>query len=199
MQVSKWPWVLMAEVGGLLTLAGMVVAFGLRTPPIKQAPQSPVYETPCPAGYVPIAGTVTNDTLNGQFRAVQCVAADGTVVYNVAALNASGTVTVQGVNVQNLVVAGVPQVPILQFDPSDPGFTSIAGQTCQEKTVTTAGTDSGGALYAMPRQPEPLGLTWAAYVPVNGNTALRLCNVTTGALVPAATGWAIKFVAFQGP
>lgn len=68
-------------------------------------------------------------------------------------------------------------------------FPSIAAQTCAELTITVTGAAVGSAVSVGPPAALEAGLSATGYVSATSTVTVRLCNVTTGAIDPAAATW----------
>ncbi len=65
-------------------------------------------------------------------------------------------------------------------------FPSIAANTTAELTITVTGAASGDNVYVAPTGAPEAGLVWSAYVSAANTVTVRMANVTTGAIDPAA-------------
>lgn len=70
-------------------------------------------------------------------------------------------------------------------------FGSIAAQTTAELNVTLSGLVAGDACEAVPDGSPESGLIWSCYATTDA-VVVRLANVTTGAIDPAARDWRVS-------
>lgn len=68
-------------------------------------------------------------------------------------------------------------------------FGSIAANTTSELTITVTGAVVGDDVAVTPNGAPESGLVWSGYVSSAGVVTVRLGNVTTGAIDPAARTW----------
>jgi hypothetical protein len=74
-------------------------------------------------------------------------------------------------------------------------FTSIAAQTCQEQTLTLTGASTTGVASASPST--GLGnanLNWSAWVSGANTVTVRVCNPSTGSIIPSSVTWAATVI-----
>lgn len=78
------------------------------------------------------------------------------------------------------------QIP---FGPVTITYTSIAANTCQEQTVTVTGAVGGRPVFASPVGQLGANLAPSARVSGTNTVSIKVCNVTVGAITPAAIPW----------
>ena len=74
-------------------------------------------------------------------------------------------------------------------------YTSIAAQTCQERTATLLGATTQQTAAASPQVAlGNVNLHWSAYVSKANTVTVRVCNITGGAITPNTVKWNISVV-----
>ncbi len=105
--------------------------------------------------------------------------------------DSAGDWTVRGTLTWN---GGNKITKVLQAQPSLT-FGAIAAQTCGNQTITITGAATSNGAFASPNYAVEAGLAWSAFVSASNTVTVRVCNVTSGSVTPAASSnWRVWVV-----